>query len=151
MRKLIITSGYFNPLHMGHINYLEAAKKLGDVLVVIVNNDKQVEIKGSTPFMTEEERMAIVRAIRCVDEVFLSIDEDGSVSKSIKSIAGKKSGLELLRGLGGDRNYKNIPESEKEVCKKYNIKIINGVGGDKVQSSSWLLRNASSQKGGGKD
>lgn len=144
MKRIVITSGYFNPLHVGHINLLREAKKLGDILVVIVNNDKQVRLKGSAAFMPEQERLEIVGAIKYVDEVFLSIDDyaEGKhvpVSKSITEIAKKYPGAEILFAKGGDRNSGNIPESEVEVCKKINIKIINGVGGDKVQSSSQLL------------
>ena len=65
--RVVVVSGYFNPIHSGHLDYLEQAKKLGDYLVVIVNSDKQVEMKGSDPFMNEYERLKIVRALRCVD------------------------------------------------------------------------------------
>ena len=139
MRKVVITSGYFNPLHIGHINLFREAKKLGDILVVIVNNDEQVKLKGSVPFMSESERMEIIKAIRYVDEVFLSIDKDKSVTESLKAVAQKYVGNELFFAKGGDRNADNIPESEKQICQKYNIKIVNNVGGEKVQSSSWLL------------
>lgn len=146
MRKVIITSGYFNPLHIGHTNLIREAKKLGDFLVVIVNNDEQVKIKGSVPFMPEQERIEIVKALRYADDVILAIDKDGYVAKSLEMIAKKYPG-DLYFAKGGDRNADNIPESEKEVCQKFNIKIINGVGGDKVQSSSWLLKNASGGSG----
>lgn len=67
-------SGYFNPIHSGHIEYLECAKKLGNKPIVIINSDFQQELKGSKKFQTEKERMLIVSSLRCVDEVFLSID-----------------------------------------------------------------------------
>lgn len=145
MRKIVITSGFFNPIHIGHINLIRKAKELGDFLVVIVNNDEQVKIKGSFPFMPEQERIEIVKALRYADDVVLAIDSDGYVAKSIESISQKYPG-ELFFAKGGDRNFDNLPECEKEVCKKYNIKVINGVGGDKVQSSSWLIKKAKSQK-----
>ena len=138
MKKIVITSGYFNPLHIGHINLMKEAKKLGDYLVVIVNNDKQVKIKGSTPFMTEKERIEIIKALNYVDDVFLSIDKDITVAKSLKFIAKKYQG-ELFFAKGGDRNSDNIPKSEKLVCQNFSIKIINRVGGSKIQSSSVLL------------
>ena len=138
MRKVIITSGYFNPLHIGHINLIQEAKKLGDYLVVIVNNDKQVKIKGSVEFMPEGERIEIIKALHYVDDVFLSVDQDTNIAKSLEFLA-KKYPEELYFAKGGDRNSDNIPEAEKLVCQNFNIKIINGVGGDKVQSSSWLL------------
>lgn len=140
MCKIVITSGYWNPLHIGHINLIKEAKKLGDILVVVVNNDEQVKIKGSVPFMPEQERMEIVKALRYADEVMLSIDKDRTVAKSLEAIAKKYQG-DLYFAKGGDRNIGNIPESEVKVCEQFGIKVINGVGGDKVQSSSWLLNN----------
>ena len=90
MKKVIITSGFFNPLHIGHINLIKDAKKLGDFLVVIVNNDEQVKIKQSTPFMPEYERLEVVKAVKHVDEVFLSIDRDsGRQDKSLAFLAEK--------------------------------------------------------------
>ncbi len=141
MKKIVITSGFFNPLHVGHINLIKEAKQLGDFLVVIVNNDAQVKIKGSTPFMPEQERLAIIRELKHADEVFLSIDQDGFVAKSLEHVAKKYPG-ELLFAKGGDRNFDNLPESEKRVCREFNITVVNGVGGGKVQSSSWLLKKS---------
>ena len=140
-KKVIITSGFFNPLHIGHINLIKEAKALGDFLVVIVNNDRQVKIKGSGEFMPQQERLQIIRALGDVDEVFLSIDEGGFIPESLKAVAQKYTDSELFFAKGGDRNISNLPESEKLVCLNFNIKIISGVGGDKVQSSSWLLKN----------
>src|SRR3989344_2827374 len=139
--KVIITSGYFNPIHTGHINLFKEARKLGDLLVVIVNNDKQVGIKGSSKFMPEQERLGIVESIRYVDEVFLSIDKTQSIAESLKAVASKFEGKELFFAKGGDRNAENIPEEERKVCQEFNIKIISGIGGGKVQSSSWLIKN----------
>jgi cytidyltransferase-like protein len=136
-KKIIITSGFFNPLHIGHINLIREAKQLGDFLVVIVNNDEQVKIKGAAAFMPEQERIEIIRALRYADDVVLAVDrKDDSVVESLKIIAKSYSG-EFFFAKGGDRNADNIPE--KSICDELNIKIINGVGGDKVQSSSWLL------------
>ncbi len=140
MKKIVITSGFFNPLHVGHMNLMREAKKLGDFLVVIVNNDAQVKVKGSVPFMPEKERLAIVKDIKHVDAVFLATDKDGYVPESLKSIAKQYKG-QLIFAKGGDRNFDNLPESEKNVCKDFNITVINNVGGGKVQSSSWLLDN----------
>jgi len=138
MKKIVITSGFFNPIHIGHINLIREAKQLGDFLVVIVNNDEQVKLKGSIPFMAEQERIEIIKALRYADDVVLSIDKDGSVIESLKMVAKLYPG-ELFFAKGGDRNVDNIPE--KKVCEEFNIKVINGVGGDKVQSSSLLLNN----------
>ena len=140
MSRIVITSGFFNPLHIGHINLIRESKKLGDFLVVIVNNDEQVKLKGSVPFMTQQERVEIMKVQKYVDEVFLSIDKDISIAKSLEYIAQKYPG-ELFFAKGGDRNSNNIPESEKLVCQTYHIQVVSGVGGDKVQSSSVLLGN----------
>ena len=141
MKRIIITSGYFNPLHIGHLNLLKAAKNLGDILVVIVNSDMQAKLKGSVAFMPESERAEIVKSIKYVDEVFMSVDEDKSVCQSIEMLAKRFSKDELIFAKGGDRNWGNIPENK--VCQELNIKVIDGVGGGKIQSSSWLLENIS--------
>lgn len=138
-KKIVITSGYFNPAHIGHINMFKEAKTLGDCLVVIVNSDSQVKMKGSVPFMSESERIEIIKAIKYVDEVFLSVDKDKSVRESLKAVAKMHEGSELFYANGGDRNSGNIPEVE--VCKEFDIKMIDNVGGGKIQSSSCLLNN----------
>ncbi|MEK6898804.1 MAG: adenylyltransferase/cytidyltransferase family protein [Nanoarchaeota archaeon] len=129
-QTIVVASGYFDPAHIGHIEYLELAKKLGDKLIVIVNNDHQASLKKGKAFMPQEERLAIVKALRCVDEVFLSIDTDASVCKSLESIKPH------IFAKGGDRFATEIPESS--VCKKHGIKIIDGLGA-KIQSSSDLV------------
>ena len=126
-------------MHAGHVNLFREARALGDFLVVIVNSDQQAKIKGSVEFMPEQERLEIVRSVKYVDEALLSIDKDGFVPETLKMIAQKYPDAELFFAKGGDRNFDNLPESEKAVCKDFNITIVNGVGGDKVQSSSWLL------------
>jgi len=84
--KFVVISGYFNPLHVGHLDYISSAKALGDILVVIVNSDDQVKIKGSVPFMNEKDRFRIVSNLKDVDYTYTSTDEDGSVSNSLLSI-----------------------------------------------------------------
>lgn len=145
MKKVIITSGYFNPIHVGHINLIREAKNLGDFLVVVVNNDQQVKLKGSFPFMPEKERLEIIRALKYADEVMLSIDKDETQAESLKHIA-QKYGGELYFAKGGDRNIDNIPESERQVCRQFGIKVVSQVGGEKVQSSSWLIKNSAGFK-----
>ena len=135
--KIIIVSGYFNPLHKGHIDYFNKAKSLGDTLFVIVNNDHQRELKGSQEFMLEDERVLIIDELKVTDKVFLSIDKDRSVSSSIEKIHSEySSNAELYFVNGGDQDIKNIPEME--ICKKLGIELIDGLG-KKIQSSSWLL------------
>jgi D-beta-D-heptose 7-phosphate kinase/D-beta-D-heptose 1-phosphate adenosyltransferase len=132
MKKEIVVaaSGYFNPLHKGHVEYLEKAKSLGHKLVVIVNSDSQRALKGSKEFMDQDERMTIVKALRCVDEVFLSVDEDSTVCKSLVAVKPD------VFAKGGDRFSNEIPEAE--ICEYLGITMVDGLG-NKIQSSSWLL------------
>ena len=125
----VAVSGYFDPIHVGHLEYLQLAKKLGDNLIVIINNNLQAELKKGSTFMDEKDRMEIVAALRCVDEVFLSIDTDKSVCKSLEHIKPD------IFANGGDRSLDEIPETA--VMKKYNIKMIDGLG-SKIRSSSDL-------------
>ncbi len=130
---IVAVSGYFNPIHIGHIRMFQEAKKLGTKLVVIVNNDKQVKIKGSIPFMNEKERIEIIKAIKQVDQVILSIDKDKSVCKTLKMINPD------IFANGGDRKLDNIPEYK--ICKEINCKMVFNIGkGGKIQSSSGLLK-----------
>ena len=139
MKKGVIVSGYFNPLHKGHIEYLKLSKKKGDILIVIVNNDFQRELKGSKKFMDEKERQLIIGELRVVDKVYLSIDKDKSVSKTIQKIYNELiNEFELFFANGGDQDNSSILESK--VCKELNIKMIDGIG-SKIQSSSWLLNS----------
>ena len=136
--KAVIVSGYFNPLHKGHIEYFHLAKAQGNQLFVIVNNDYQRVLKGSKEFMLEEERSLIVNELELVDEVFLSIDQDRTVCATLEKIYKNYSEtFELFFANGGDQNSSSSPETP--VCKKIGIGIIDGLG-DKKQSSSWLLR-----------
>jgi len=82
----VVVSGYFDPIHIGHIEYLRLAKQLGDKLIVILNNDEQAKLKKGKPFMLLEERKKILEAIKYVDEIFISIDSDKSVCKSLEKI-----------------------------------------------------------------
>ena len=125
----IAVSGYFDPIHVGHLEYLKMAKSLGDILVVIVNNNHQCVLKKGKFFMDENDRLEIVKAIKYVDEVVLSVDKDKTVCKS----------LELIRpnifANGGDRSTDEVPETS--VCKKYKIEMVDGLG-KKIRSSSSL-------------
>ena len=138
-KKAIIVSGYFNPIHKGHIEYFNNAKKLADELFVIVNSDYQRLLKGSKKFQEEDERMFIVSNIKTVDKVILSIDKDRTVCKTLKLIFNKyQTEYELFFANGGDQNNDTIPE--RSICEKVGITLVDGLG-DKVQSSSWLLKN----------
>ena len=137
-QKAIIVSGYFNPIHKGHLEYFNNAKAIADQLFVIVNNDQQRELKGSKEFQDENERLIIVSNIKAVDKAILSIDTDRTVRETIKMIAEQFGGeFELGFANGGDQNNDTIPE--RSVCEEMNVALIDGLG-DKIQSSSWLLK-----------
>ena len=138
-KKAIIVSGYFNPIHKGHLEYFNNAKALCDELFVIVNNDHQRELKGSKEFQKEDERMIIVSNIKAVDKAILSIDQDRTVCETIRMIASEYGAdYELGFANGGDQNNDTIPE--RAVCEEMNVTLIDGLG-EKIQSSSWLLKN----------
>ena len=137
MKKKVIVSGYFNPIHKGHLEYFNRAKTLADQLFVIVNNDHQRSLKGSKEFQKEDERMVIVSNIKAVNKTILSIDKDRTVCSTLHMIANKYgSEYELAFANGGDQNNDTIPE--RTICKEFGIALIDGLG-DKIQSSSWLL------------
>lgn len=137
-KKGVIVSGYFNPIHKGHLEYFNNAKALADELLVIVNNDHQRALKGSKEFQNEEERMIIVCNIKAVDHAVLSVDEDRTVCATLRKIAEEYGDeFELAFANGGDQNNDTIPE--RPVCDEVGIALIDGLG-DKIQSSSWLLK-----------
>ena len=137
--RIVIVSGYFDPLHIGHLEYFELSKKLGDKLVVIVNNDKQCRLKKGESFMNEKDRLEIVFALGIVDEVLLSSDTDGSVCDSIEKVVEFHTEVgidyEFIFCNGGDRHLEEIPETE--VCEKLGIQMADGLG-YKIRSSSEL-------------
>jgi len=139
---IIVVSGYFDPIHVGHLEYLEKAKNLygkENYLICIVNNDKQAVLKKGKPFMSEGDRIKILQSIKWVDEVILSIDEDSSVCKTLEKIYSKKP-FEIF-AKGGDRYSNEIPE--KKICDLRNVIIVDGLG-EKIRASSDLIKNANS-------
>ncbi len=139
-KKVVIVSGYFNPIHKGHIEYLHKSKSNGDMLFVIVNNDFQRALKGSKEFQKEEERILIVENLKIVDKCFLSIDKDRTVIETIRFIYNNfNSNFDFAFANGGDQNNKTIPE--RSICEELGIDLLDGLG-EKIQSSSWLLKKA---------
>ena len=137
-QKAIIVSGYFNPLHKGHVEYINTAKSLADALFVIVNNDQQRALKGSKEFQEEAERLLIVSNLKAVDHALLSIDSDRTVCATIAKIAESYlDTYDLAFANGGDQDNNSIPEAP--ICEKLGIALIDGLG-DKIQSSSWLIK-----------
>jgi len=129
----IAISGYFDPIHVGHINLIRDAAKFGDVWVII-NNDKQAKKKKGYVFMPQDERLTVVGNIRGVKGFMIAIDKDATVCESIKHLNPD------VFANGGDRLADNTPEMK--VCKEQGIMTLFGVGGDKTQSSSELVKKA---------
>ena len=133
-KKIVAVSGFFNPCHFGHIQMFNEAKKLGDELIVIVNSDEQVKLKGSVPFMNQEERKFIIENIKSVDKVYIAKDNDKTVCETLRMLKPN------IFANGGDRYLDNVPE--KKVCEELGIEMVFNVGGEKTQSSSSLIKNA---------
>lgn len=139
--KTVIVSGYFNPLHGGHLNLFEAAREYGDRLVVIVNNDTQQMLKKGKIILDENNRMRLIEALEVVNEAFLSVDQDPTVVESLQVVADSFKEDELIFCNGGDRNTTNeIPETE--VCRRNNIKMIFEVGDKEKFDSSTRINQA---------
>ena len=143
-KKIVMVSGGFDPIHIGHIRYMQEAKKLGDYLVVVINNDNWFKVKGKPVFMHDKERKEIIEAIGCVDKVVISYHKKGSkdisVSKEIKKIKPD------IFANGGDRSPQltDIPSSEHKVCNELGIKMVFNVGrGGKIRSSFEMLKEYS--------
>ena len=129
--KIVAVSGYFDPFHVGHLEYFERSKQYGDYLFVIVNSDFQAKLKKGKSFMPEDERLKIIRSLSCVDSAIIAIDKDRTVRETLRHIKPD------IFTNGGDQNNNTIPEID--VCEELNITLIDGLG-DKIQSSSWLLK-----------
>lgn len=134
---LIIVSGYFDPLHVGHLEYIKMSRQYVccEGLLAILNNDKQCELKKGKSFMKENERKIILESIRYIDKVIMSIDEDRTVCKTLAMIKNMFPNKELIFSNGGDAKKENC--REEQVCRELGIKTLYGLG-EKIQSSSWL-------------
>ena len=136
-QKIVAVSGGFDPIHVGHVRMFQAAKKLGNTLVVILNNDNWLMRKKGSVFMPQKERKEILEALAGVDKVVLTSHlknpKDMSVCQALRKIKPD------IFANGGDRKLYNIPEVE--ICRKMGCKMVFNIGGKKIQSSSWLLRN----------
>lgn len=131
-RITVAVSGYFNPLHGGHLDMIAEAQAMGDSLVVIVNNDHQVALKDSKPFMSQEERLRVVTSLKGVDRAVLSVDRDRSVSETLALVR-----PDIFANGGDVASADHVREAD--TCAALGIEMRFGVGGGKTQSSSWLL------------
>lgn len=139
--KVIILSGFFNPLHGGHLDMIEAGAKMGDKLIVIVNNDVQQHLKKGKIILDERNRLRLISALRHVDDAILSIDQHPPVAETLRIIAREHPNDELIFANGGDRSSsKVVPETE--VCKEYKIEMVFGVGGNNKADSSTRINQA---------
>jgi cytidyltransferase-like protein len=138
MKKIVLITGGFDPLHSGHIAYIKAAKALGDILVVGINSDAWLTRKKGAPFMPFKERAAVIRAIQGVDFVIDFDDADNSAKQAIWMVRQSYPTDKIVFCNGGDRTQENIPEMATDDT---NIDFVFGVGGkDKANSSSWILQ-----------
>jgi glycerol-3-phosphate cytidylyltransferase/D-beta-D-heptose 7-phosphate kinase/D-beta-D-heptose 1-phosphate adenosyltransferase len=144
VRRAAIVSGYFNPLHIGHLDMMEAARGLADALVVIVNNDRQQLLKKGKVITTEDDRLRIVNALRVADAALVAVDEDGSVAASLEAIHAAYPGIELTFCNGGDRSPDGdpVPTTEAGVCDRLGIAMVWGVGGEAKADSSSRINEA---------
>jgi cytidyltransferase-like protein len=134
--RISIVSGYFNPIHVGHIRMMEAAAEMADYLIVIVNNDEQQIMKKGRIITPLDDRLEIVQALRIVDEAIPAIDADATVKQTLASIRERYPAASLTFANGGDRSDPSVV-AEAELCQKLGIDLRLGVGGvEKADSSS---------------
>ena len=144
-KTIVINSGYFNPIHPGHIECMKLSKQLGDELWVIVNSDKQAEIKRGIPsFQNQDFRLSIVDALKHVDRVFLCVDQDSSVCQSLVELSKNARDLhgenvKVIFAKGGDRSISEVPESQ--ICRENNILMIDGLGTKTHNSSDFIKKS----------
>ena len=139
--KIVILSGFFNPLHGGHLDMIEEAANMADKLIVIVNNDIQQQIKKGKIILDEQNRLRLISAIKHIDDAILAIDEAPPVSETIRIIAREHPNDEIIFANGGDRSSsKVVPETA--MCNEFGIKMIYGVGGTHKADSSTRINQA---------
>lgn len=137
MRVVLVTGG-FDPVHSGHIEYINAARKLGDYLFVGLNSDDWLTRKKGKPFMAWHERHMILSNLRSVDDVFAFDDSDDTAIDAIRRIREENPDLTIVFANGGDRTKENIPEMASGI---EDVDFVFGVGGtEKLNSSSWILK-----------
>jgi cytidyltransferase-like protein len=136
MKTIVLITGGFDPIHSGHISYINAAKKLGDILVVGVNSDDWLRRKKGQEFMPSSERIDIIQNLKSVDHCILFDDTENHAIEAIRNIKSMYPGDRIIFANGGDRTAENIPEMIEP-----GVEFVFGVGGeDKKNSSSWILQ-----------
>jgi cytidyltransferase-like protein len=138
MKTIVLITGGFDPIHSGHVAYLNEAKKLGDILIVGANSDAWLRRKKGKEFMPWEERAAVLSSINGVDRVINFNDDDGSAKDAIRKVRELYPRDQIVFANGGDRTDTNIPEMD---IQDDDLKFVFGVGGfHKSNSSSWILQ-----------
>lgn len=135
VKQIVVVSGYFDPIHVGHLEYIEKASKLGDHLIIIVNSDEQAYLKKGESFMVEDDRVKIVESLKWGDEVMLCIDTDNSTCNTLELIRTKYPYDKIMICNGGDRHVGEIPESK--IVDSLCMTMVDGLG-QKIRSSSDL-------------
>jgi len=143
--KIVVLSGYFNPLHGGHLDMIEDAASMGDRVIVIVNNDKQQVIKKGKVILPESNRARLLSALRDVDEVVISVDEGPPVIETLRLVRSKYPDDEIIFANGGDRDSQKVTP-ETPVCEELNIDMVFGVGGSEKADSSTRINQALGHK-----
>jgi cytidyltransferase-like protein len=144
MRKIVLVTGGFDPIHSGHIEYLKSAKKLGDILIVGVNSDDWLTRKKGRPFMPITERTTLIENLKMVNHVILFNDNDNTAIEAIKNVKALYPHDTVVFANGGDRTRDNIPEMVFD-----DVEFVFGVGGEnKANSSSWILEDWKKPKTG---
>jgi len=131
MGKVVVASGYFDPIHYGHVEYLQKSKDQGDTLIVIVNSDHQATLKKGKPFMPCSERVKLVRSLECVDAAIEALDEDRTVCKTLSLLHPD------IFTNGGDQTNESIPEAE--VCNRLGIELRDGWEGRSSRARGFWL------------
>ena len=155
--KIIVVSGGFDPLHSGHLAYINKASMLGDYLVVALNSDNWLTEKKGQPFMSFDERKEILEGIKYISSVVKFDDRDDTANSLISQVRSTYNGgmfnhtyddvnptgrndYQIYFANGGDRGKGNTPEME--TCRKLDVTMLWGIGGGKIQSSSWLINGS---------
>ncbi len=140
MKKIVLITGGFDPVHSGHIAYITAARQLGDSLIVGVNSDEWLRRKKGHEFMPWEERATIISALHYVDRVINFDDSDNSAKDAIRKVRSIYPTAQIVFANGGDRTKENIPEMDL-LQEMLHLDFVFAVGGDdKKNSSSWILQ-----------
>jgi len=146
-KTVVLVGGFFNVLHRGHVRHFEDARKLGDCLIVHVHRSECALKHKGYSVLDDEDKVEVLKAIRWVDEVWLcSQNCDGTVIEALYKLREKFPNEKLVLAKGGDRTPETMPKKEIETCKKLGIQIVYGVGGEKVQSASWIANKLKAQQ-----